>query len=928
MSERLLGIYEKLILRHPVASIIAVIIVAIAMAFGLPNFKLDASADSLTLENDTSLAYFRESLQRYGSSDFLVVTYTPYKGDLFDDENLNTLAEIRDELKGIKGVETVTSMLDVPLLYSPKVSVTKLKEDPRTLLQEDTDRSMAKTEFLESPIYRDLILSKDGQTTALLATMELDKKYLELVNQRDTLRIKRDTEGLSPEEIIELERVSKEFLDYRTIRAAEEHARVADIRTKMAKFKDRAEVFLGGPSMITADMVDFIKSDLNVFGTGIVLFIIITLAVIFRQFRWVLLPLATCILSVEIILGYLSWIDWRLTVISSNFVSLLLIITLALTIHLIVRYRELHREFPDKDQFDLVRDTVNYMARPCLYTVLTTIVAFVSLVVSDIRPVIDFGWMMTIGIVLALILAFIIIPAGMMIWGKGENTDKGDNSAVYTLYFSRFTEKHGGLVLGLALLAAIVSAWGISQLKVENRFIDYFRSDTEIYQGLSVIDAKLGGTTPFDIILDAPPQLVDEGTVSFDELINEVEAEESEPVDDPYGDPFAGAYENSGEDDVAEKADDPYGDPFAGMYADSDKGPEGSQEEAGSIEEENDPFAGFYADEETDATTDAVDDPYGDPFGGDDFEDDFGDDDSGDLEVVEDSYWLTSAGIEDLRKLHVYLESLPEVGKVSSLVTVTDVASDLSGHKLNDLELAFMSLMLSPENAKLLLDPYIDEKNNQARITMRINETQGELNRNELLKQIHTFAIEEAGFDEKQVNFTGLLVLYNNMLQSLFTSQILTLGTVFLGIMAMFLVLFRSISISLIAILPNMLAACVVLGGMGIAGVPLDMMTITIAAITVGIGVDHAIHYITRFKREFAVDGDYIASMHRAHASIGRALFYTAMTIIVGFSILALSNFIPSVYFGLLTGLAMLAALLGSMTLLPKLILIFKPLGK
>jgi predicted RND superfamily exporter protein len=928
MSERLLGIYEKLILRHPVASIIAVIIVAIAMAFGLPNFKLDASADSLTLENDTSLAYFRESLQRYGSSDFLVVTYTPYKGDLFDDENLNTLAEIRDELKGIKGVETVTSMLDVPLLYSPKVSVTKLKEDPRTLLQEDTDRSMAKTEFLESPIYRDLILSKDGQTTALLATMELDKKYLELVNQRDTLRIKRDTEGLSPEEIIELERVSKEFLDYRTIRAAEEHARVADIRTKMAKFKDRAEVFLGGPSMITADMVDFIKSDLNVFGTGIVLFIIITLAVIFRQFRWVLLPLATCILSVEIILGYLSWIDWRLTVISSNFVSLLLIITLALTIHLIVRYRELHREFPDKDQFDLVRDTVNYMARPCLYTVLTTIVAFVSLVVSDIRPVIDFGWMMTIGIVLALILAFIIIPAGMMIWGKGENTDKGDNSAVYTLYFSRFTEKHGGLVLGLALLAAIVSAWGISQLKVENRFIDYFRSDTEIYQGLSVIDAKLGGTTPFDIILDAPPQLVDEGIVSFDELINEVEAEESEPVDDPYGDPFAGAYENSGEDDVAEKADDPYGDPFAGMYADSDKGPEGSQEEAESIEEENDPFAGFYADEETDATTDAVDDPYGDPFGGDDFEDDFGDDDSGDLEVVEDSYWLTSAGIEDLRKLHVYLESLPEVGKVSSLVTVTDVASDLSGHKLNDLELAFMSLMLSPENAKLLLDPYIDEKNNQARITMRINETQGELNRNELLKQIHTFAIEEAGFDEKQVNFTGLLVLYNNMLQSLFTSQILTLGTVFLGIMAMFLVLFRSISISLIAILPNMLAACVVLGGMGIAGVPLDMMTITIAAITVGIGVDHAIHYITRFKREFAVDGDYIASMHRAHASIGRALFYTAMTIIVGFSILALSNFIPSVYFGLLTGLAMLAALLGSMTLLPKLILIFKPLGK
>ncbi|MDX2463866.1 MAG: MMPL family transporter [Porticoccus sp.] len=906
MSERLLGIYEKLILRHPVASMMMVIVIAIAMAFGLPNFKLDASADSLTLENDTSLAYFRESLQRYGSSDFLVVTYTPYKGDLFDDDSLNTLNEMRSELAAIDGVAKVTSMLDVPLLYSPKISVSELKDAPRTLLQPDVDRKMARKEFLESPIYKNLILSKDGQTTAILATMKLDKKYLVLVKARDTLRIKRDTEGLSPEEVVELERISQEFLDYRTHRAAIEHQRVAEIREKMSRYKGTAEVFLGGPSMITADMVDFIKSDLRVFGIGILLFIILTLAIIFRQLRWVLLPLATCVLSVEIILGYLSWIDWRLTVISSNFVSLLLIITLALTIHLIVRYRELHRAGPERDQIDLVRDTVTYMARPCLYTVLTTVVAFVSLVVSDIRPVIDFGWMMTMGIVLALILAFIVIPAGMMIWGKGENTDKGDNSAVLTLYFSRFTEKHGNLVLILALLAFITSAWGISQLKVENRFIDYFRSNTEIYQGLSVIDAKLGGTTPLEIILDAPPSLNND-TASFDELLAEDEGADTSPSDDPYGDPFAGAYEDSAEDVTdtqQEEVVDPYGDPFADMYADS------SEEEALS---EGD---------------DQTDDPYGDPFAGDDFADDFADDTSGALEVVEDSYWLTSAGIEDIRKLHLYLESLPEIGKVSSLVTVTDVASDLSGHKLNDLELAFMSLMLSEENAKLLLNPYINEKHNQARITLRVNETQGNLNRKELLEKIHHFAVNEAGFKEEQVHFTGLLVLYNNMLQSLFRSQIMTLGTVFLGIMAMFLVLFRSISISLIAILPNFLAAGVVLGGMGIAGIPLDMMTITIAAITVGIGVDHAIHYITRFKREFEIDGDYLESMHRAHASIGRALFYTAVTIIVGFSILALSNFIPSVYFGLLTALAMFAALLGSMTLLPKLILIFKPLGK
>ncbi|WP_438951218.1 efflux RND transporter permease subunit [Porticoccus sp.] len=848
MSARLLRIYETIVLRHPLAVLIATLSLAVGMAFGLPNFKLDASADSLTLEHDADLDYFRQTLQHYGSSDFLVVTYTPKEGDLFDDDSLATLAEIRDELRQIEGVTNITSMLDVPLLYSPKVKISQLKDEPRKLTDKDTDRDQARQEFLESPIYRNLILSPDGQTTALLATMELDRKYLDLVRKRDSLRLKRDTEGLTAEEEIELERVSKEFLDYRTERAAIEHQRVAEVREKMAAFKDRAELFLGGPSMITADMIDFIKSDLRIFGTGIVLFIILTLAIIFRQLRWVVLPLLTCLLSVEIMLGYLSWIDWRLTVISSNFVALLLIITLALTIHLIVRYREILAESPERSQLALVSETVSYMARPCLYTVLTTVVAFVSLVVSDIRPVIDFGWMMTMGITLALILAFLVIPAGMMLLGKGQNNDNGDNSAAYTLYFSRFTENHGGLVLGLALLAAVISGWGISQLQVENRFIDYFRSNTEIHQGLSVIDEKLGGTTPLDIILDAPKTAA----------------------------PPTGSDNGAGADEK---------DPFA----------------------EEDPFA--------------ADDPFGE-------EDPFADGDSSGNQASTTSYWFTGVGIQELDKLHDYLESLPEVGKVNSLVTITDVAEDLMGHRLNDLELAFLRNSLSRENAELLFDPYIDDELNQARITLRIRETGGELKRPELLESIRRFAVEEVGLQEDQVHLTSLLVLYNNMLQSLFRSQILTLGAVFIGIMAMFLVLFRSLSISLIAILPNMLAATVVLGGMGIARIPLDMMTITIAAITVGIGVDHAIHYITRFKREFVVDRNYLATMHRAHASIGRALFYTAITIIIGFSILALSNFIPSVYFGLLTGLAMLAALLGSMTLLPKLILIFKPFGK
>ena len=822
-NNKLAGIYEALILRHPIIAVLTIMFIAIGMAFGLPNLKLDASLDSLTLENDNTLAYYRQSVQRYGNSDFLVVTYKPREGDLFDDNNLLTLKEICDELRGITGVAKVTSMLDVPLLYSPKISIEQLKEPPRTLLQPDVDRDLARKEFLESPIYHDLILSADAQTTIILAEMTLDEKYQALVERRDTLRIKRDTEGLSPEETSELASVSQDFLDQRTLRATAEQIRVAEIREKMAPFKANSQIFLGGLSMITADMVDYIKSDLVIFGTGILLFIIAVLAIIFRQFRWVLLPLATCILCVEIMLGYLGWLDWRMTVVSSNFVALLLIITLALTIHLIVRYRELCRQSPDKEQIELVRDTVGSMARPCLYTMLTTVVAFSSLVLSDIRPVIDFGWMMTIGLVLALIITFVMIPAGIMIFGKSLTNEKDDTSSALTLNFSRFTEHHGGLVLGLALFASIASVWGISQLKVENHFIDYFHADSEIYQGLWLIDNKLGGTMPLDIILDAPPA-----------------------VDDGSG--------LSAEDEL------------------------------------------YFAEEGLD-----------------------------EVELIEDSYWFTRPGIEDLEKLHNYLESLPEVGKVSSLVMTTDIYSDLVNRKISDFELSLLSLMMSPENAALLLTPYVDERQNQSRITLRVKDTLGDLNRDKLLDKIHRFAIDEAGFKEEQVHFTGLMVLYNNMLQSLFRSQILTMGMVFLCIMAMFLVLFRSLSVALIAIFPNLLAAGVVLGGMGLAGIPLDMMTITIAAITVGIGVDHEIHYITRFKHELSIDQDYIASMHRAHSSIGSALLYTTIIIIVGFSILMLSNFIPSVYFGLLTGLAMLTALLASMTLLPKLILIFKP---
>jgi len=840
MLKMLDALYRATVLRHPGIALAVVVLLAAVAAAGLPNLKLDASADSLTLENDRSIDYFREINQRYQSGDFLVVTYSP-EAEMFSDESIATLKALRDDLAEVDGVASINSILDVPLLYSPMRPLSEQQESTRTLLTDGVDREAAKEEFLTSPIYRDTLLSEDLETTAIQLNLEVNNRYLNLARKRDALRAKASRGELDEKEAQELEAVSEEFRAYRTELTERDHARVEEVRDILSRYEDRAELFLGGVSMITADMIAFIKSDLVVFGSAILVFIIAMLAIIFRQWRFVILPLSTCVLSVVLMLGWLSWIDWRMTVISSNFVALLLIMTLALTIHLIVRFRELHRQSPEAPKDELVLTTVRFMARPCLYTALTTIVAFVSLVVSDIRPVIDFGWMMTIGLSVAFVLAFVVIPAGLMLWRKGEPKDKGDQSGAFTLIFSRFAERHGALVIFIALSAALVSAYGSTRLEVENRFIDYFHEDTEIYQGMSVIDKQLGGTINLDIILTKSPEA--ETDVGME--------------DDPFAEP--------------EQEDDPFATP-----------------------ESNDPFA---------------------------TEGDEG-------QASNDSVWFTRAGLEQIQSLHDYLESLPEIGKVNSLAIAYEVASDINGGRLNNFELGVMRNAL-PDNIKeVLIEPYLSDEHNEARISLRVQETSPELKRTELVEKIRTHAVQELGFEEDNIRFTGMLVLYNNMLQSLFSSQIVTLGAVFVGIMAMFLVLFRSLTIAIIAILPNMLAAGVVLGGMGLAGIPLDMMTITIAAITVGVGVDHAIHYLYRFRNEFSQRKNYVDSMHASHGSIGRAMYYTAVIIIVGFSILALSEFIPSIYFGLLTALAMFAAILGSLTLLPKLILMTRPFGK
>ena len=828
---KITSFYDEAIIERPFFSLFFILSLIFFFSLSIPNFKMDASADSLVLENDQALKYYRATSARYGTEDFVVITFKPFKG-IYNTNSLSILDNLSKEIKSsINNVSEVLTILDVPLLNSPKIGFSDLGNEQRTLRSEDVDLDLVKQEFLTSPLYKNLLMSNDSSTTVLVVYFTKDSKYFDLLNKRNDLREIRLQRELSLNEKNLLKTAELDFKNYSSKYALKEKENIKKIREVTAKYKKDASMFLGGVPMITSDMTDFIAQDIKKFGAGVFLFLVLILFLIFKSIRWIIIPLFGCIASVVFVSGLSGFIDWRITVISSNFAAILLIITMSMTIHLAVRYRELKSKNKENDNKSIVKETIHYMFIPCVYTSLTTIVAFASLVVSGIRPVIDFGHMMTLGITSAFIITFIVFPTILIILPNEDVKEKNDLTRNITNSFASFSIKNYIKIIVIALLVFIVSAFGISKIKVENRFIDYFHSDTEIYQGMLEIDKQLGGTTPFDIIIDKP--------------LRKISEENSLDLDDDLDEDF---------DDLSE----------------------------------------LLGDEE---------------------------------EIT--GYWLSNPKLKEIEKIHNFLESQPETGKVLSLATLYKLAKGLNDNEpLSDLQVGAIKDSLSNDVKKVLLDPYLSENEEQTRITLRVIDSDKRLNRKEFIQRVENYLSKEMGYVEERFNTTNMLVLYNNMLQSLFSSQIQTIGFVFISIMFMFLVLFRSFYLAILAIVPNILPATLVLGFMGLKSIPLDLMTITIAAISVGIAVDNTIHYIIRFKREFSQHKNYSKTVEICHGSIGKAMYYTSSIIVIGFSILSLSNFIPTIYFGLLTGLAMLAALLASLTLLPALLIIFKPLGK
>ncbi|WP_290524935.1 MMPL family transporter [Alcanivorax sp.] len=876
MTHRLFNAYCRTVLGHPVFWLVILVLVCGFAGWQARHFKIDASTDSLVLENDKDLEYYRKVSKQYGGSDFLVITYTPTQSPLFQRDSLERLQALQQDLKGIERVKSVYSMMDVPLLFSPKVEFSELANNFRTLADPDVDLQMAKDEFTDvNPLYEDLLVSDDGGTTALLVNFERDETYFRLLNRRNDLRDMQRNGELDAEGSAELEQASQAFSEYNSQIQARTADEIQHVRDIMDNYRNHADLFLGGVPMITTDVVSFIRSDLKTFGAGVLVFLILALFVIFRRPRWVVVPLACCAVTVLLVTGLLGLMDWKVSVISSNYISLLLIITMSITIHLTVRFRELHQENPDASQAWLIRETAAHMMRPSIYMILTTMVGFSSLVISGIRPVIDFGWMMTLGLGVALIVCFLVFPALLSPLPPGKPRQGKDISRQLTLAFAGFTERHRPTLLMVALFALGASLWGISKLTVENRFIDYFQEETEIYKGMVQIDRKLGGTTPLDIVIDAP-RSTSTPTSTRDTA---GQGWDGEALSNAANDPFA--------NDTA--------DPFA----------------------DEDPFA----DSDPLASGGPVEDPFASESGS---QAPFAEQSTPGLNL-KDAYWFTPARLGKLVEIQNYVESLPETGKVLSLATTYEVAEKLNNGPLSYVQLMLLARFIPEDLQKQLVTPYLSDDGNQIRISVRVIDSDENLNRNDLLAKIRHDLENNFDLEPGQVHLTGAMVLYNNMLQSLFDSQIKTLGYVFAAILIMLLILFRSLPVALISMVPSLVSAALVLGLMGWIGLPLDLMTITITAISIGIAVDDTIHYIHRFHEELPNDNDYVATMKRCHGSIGKAMYYTSLTIIAGFSILALSSFNPTVYFGLLTGLAMLVALLSNLTLLPALLITVKP---
>ena len=807
----------KFIVNFPKSVIAGVLAATLFFGYFSGKLEVDASTETLLLENDKDLAVFRDVSKRYVSPNYLVIAYTP-KDDLLAPSTLEKIENLSRELEKNELVSSVISVLNIPLLQSGTSDLSELVKHVPSLADADINKTLVRREFADSPLYTNNLVSRDLKTTAIVLNLKTDEKYQSILNERNTLLNAKLDGNITSEQKQRLNAVNAQFKAHRDEARIKEHAAIEQIRETIAKFGGGESLFLGGANMIADDMVSFVRSDLATYGISVTLLLVFCLWLFFRQIRYIVMPIFICVISVIWASGLFGFFGWEITVISSNYIALQLIITISVVIHLIVSYREFCLTKPHLSNRQLVYLTLRDKASPSFFAIFTTVIGFLSLALSDIKPIIMLGIMMSASISISLVLAFLLFGSAMALMPKLAPVRTFEDKFSFTKHCAAFALNHSRAVYAISLAVLIFGFYGISKLKVENSFISYFKNTTEIHKGMQVIDTKLGGTVPVDILIKF-------NKPKFDE-----KAAKNEPKDE-FDDEFAAS-------------------------------------------------------------------------------------------ANEDKYWFNQHKIDVAKKVHNYLENKRFVGHASSLNTVVKIVERITQKPADGLMLSILYEQIPQKYKDIILSPYVSIKDNELRFTARTLDSDDALRRDEFLHELKTDIANLIANDNASVQISGAMVLYNNLLQSLIASQVDSFGFVVLSLFIVFCIIFKSIKLAAIAITSNLIPLCAVFGVMGVLGIPLDIMSITIAAISIGIGVDDIIHYIHRLKIELR-SKNVAESIKASHASIGYAMYYTSFAIILGFSIMVTSNFIPTIYFGLLTDLVMIMMLLGALVLLPTLIKTF-----
>ncbi|GAB3023686.1 efflux RND transporter permease subunit [Bowmanella dokdonensis] len=784
------------LIRHAVLVLILFVIACVGIGYFIKDFRINASADTLLTRNNQLYIQSQVISQRFSPQEFILLAYEPKDHELFSHKTFAHLTEISDKLRQLERVDAVTSILNVPLLLAMDSLQTDLNPDDWTWQSQAYSEDKMQEIFTDHPLYEDLLVNQQQSATAIQILFKEDPELGELDRQIIAIQKQALSGELSEEQKQQVEELKARAEPLQQALTRQRAQEIEKIYQLVAPYEKDANIYLGGAHVLGYQLIKIIEQDLKLFGTGIALFIGVMLYLVFRRWQFVLLPMACCGASVLLTMGLFGLLGFKTTVISSNFIALQLILTLAVCIHLIVHYRQLAKGGGESDHKSLIRQTFADKVTPCFYAGLTTSVGFASLLISNIQPVVSFGWMMIVAMAVSISVSLLLFPTLVSLFPP-KSAEPGRSLLAPLLNGCLAASSHHKvLIVIVTLMITLAGGLGLARLDVENSFLNYFRESTQIRKELTYIDQQFGGSTPLDIVYRIP---------------------------------------------------------------------------------------------ESERKQDLV---------------------------------LSAQTVQTLQKIQHLLNQYEAVGDVTSVFNFTELAKKINqGQPLTEYELNSLYELLDKSLRDRLLGSYLAVDNQQLRISTRIQDSTEGLNRAEFLQSLKTY-MEKQGIAPGQIELTNLFVLYQDILSRLYKSQVQTLGVVYVALALVLLLLFRSLRLALIALLPNVLCTLLILGIMGWLAIPLDLMTITIAAIAMGIAVDDTIHFVHHYKEHVKDKGPVQAGEQTFH-TVGYALLYTSIIITLGFATLCLSDFVPSIYFGLLTGLTMMLALLADLTLLPALLMRF-----